>query len=153
MSLSENHLKQMHGNLPRYSRKDERHRGEYKKLDNHVVANHPDGTEEISFHTASPFDTPRRMAELVTVTNDAFASEEVHVLFIVARFIVDFLAIHPFQDGNGRLARALTTILLLRSGYEYTPYASLERVIEENKVQYYAALRSSHEMQKRATAA
>lgn len=141
--ITENHLKQLHGYLLRHSERDARHRGEYKTLDNHVVAKHPDGTQEIIFHTASPFDTPRKMLELVASTNGALEQRHVHALVVIARFIVDFLAIHPFQDGNGRLARALTTLLLLQSGYEYVPYASLERVVEDNKTQYYAALRTS----------
>jgi Fic family protein len=141
--LTENHLKQLHGVLLRHSTKDERHRGEYKKLPNDVVATHPDGRREVLFQTASPFDTPRSMTELVAATNAAFERGDIHGLVAIARFVVDFLAIHPFQDGNGRLARALTTLLLLRAGSDYVPYSSLERVIEENKAQYYAALRSS----------
>lgn len=141
--LSENHIKQLHGVLLRYSMNDERHRGDYKKLSNDVIATYPDGRTEVLFHTASPFDTPRLMTELVAATAAAFEQDDLHPLIVVARFIVDFLAIHPFQDGNGRLARALTTLLLLRSGYEHMPYASLERIIEENKQQYYAALRES----------
>jgi Fic family protein len=143
ITLTENHLKQLHGSLLRHSQKDERHRGQYKTVENNVLAKHADGTEEILFHTASPFDTPRRMSDLVAATNEAFEHGHVHDIVVIARFVVDFLAIHPFQDGNGRLARALTTLLLLRTGYEYVPYASLERVIEDNKVGYYAALRTS----------
>ena len=143
IALTENHVKQLHGTLLRHTEKDERHRGSYKTLDNHVVAKHPDGTEEIIFRTASPFDTPRRMTALLTITNAALEERPVHALVVIARFVVDFLAVHPFQDGNGRLSRALTTLLLLQSGYEYVPYSSLERIIEENKTQYYAALRSS----------
>jgi len=141
--LTENYLKQLHGVLVRYSTKDERHRGGYKTLANDVVATHPDGRREVLFQTTSPFDTPQRMAELVAATSAAFARQEIHALVIIACFIVNFLAIHPFQDGNGRLARVLTTLLLLRAGYDYVPYASLERVIEENKPAYYSALRSS----------
>ncbi|MGH7720584.1 MAG: Fic family protein [Gemmatimonadaceae bacterium] len=141
--LAENHLKQLHSVLLRHSAKDERHRGEYKKLRNDVAATHLDGRREVLFETASPFDTPRLMAELVAETNEAFERGDVHTLVVIARFIVDFLAIHPFQDGNGRLARAVTSLLLLRMGYDYVPYASLERIIEENKAEYYAALRSS----------
>jgi len=96
-----------------------------------------------SSRTASPFDTARLMAELVTATNEAIASDQLHPLIAIARFVVDFLAIHPFQDGNGRLSRAITALLLLRSGYDYVPYASVERVIEDNKVGYYHALRVS----------
>jgi Fic family protein len=143
ITLSENHIKQLHSRLLRHSEKDERHRGHYKTLDNHVVARHPDGTEEVIFRTTSPFDTARRMTELVVTTNEAFERRHVHALVVIARFVVDFLAVHPFQDGNGRLSRALTTLLLLRSGYEYVPYSSLERVVEDNKTQYYAALRTA----------
>ena len=83
------------------------------------------------------------MTELVATTNAALADLTLHPVVTIAKFIVDFLAIHPFQDGNGRLARALTSLLLLRAGYEYVPYSSLERVIEENRQAYYAALRAS----------
>lgn len=143
ITLTENHIKQLHSVLLGHTQKDERHRGNYKTIDNHVEATHPDGHKEILFHTESPFGTPLRMSELIATTNDAFASAESHPLVIIARFIVDFLAIHPFQDGNGRLSRGLTTLLMLQNGYEYVPYSSLERVIEENKARYYVALRTS----------
>lgn len=141
--LTENHIKQLHKILLGHVEKDERHRGEYKKLDNHVEARHPDGRVEIVFRTATPFDTPRLMADLVSATNETLGGEGAHRLVVIARFIVEFLAIHPFQDGNGRLSRALTALLMLRAGYEYVPYASVERLIEENKVEYYHALRIS----------
>lgn len=143
LPLTENHLKQLHGILLREVEKDERHRGEYKKFDNHVEARRADGTLEVIFRTASPFDTPRRMAELVETTKEALEGDGAHPLIVIARFVVEFLAIHPFQDGNGRLSRALTALLMLRSGYEYIPYASVERLIEENKPGYYHALRTS----------
>jgi len=143
ITLTENHIKQLHSVLLGHTEKDERHRGKYKTIDNHVEATHPDGSKEILFHTESPFGTPLRMSELVAATNHAFASAEVHPLVIIARFIVDFLAVHPFQDGNGRLSRGLTTLLMLQNGYEYVPYSSLERVVEENKSRYYVALRTS----------
>jgi Fic family protein len=141
--FDENHIKQLHKILLGYSEKDERHRGEYKKQENHVEARHPDGRVEVIFRTASPFDTPRLMAEQVALTHHALASGSVHPLIAIARFVVEFLAIHPFKDGNGRLSRGLTTLLLLQSGYDYVPYSSLERVVEENKAAYYAALRES----------
>ena len=81
------------------------------------------------------------MEALVAWTRKAIDEEALHPLLIVAVFVVTFLAIHPFQDGNGRLSRVITTLLLLRAGYAYVPYASLERVIEENKDLYYKALR------------
>lgn len=139
---TENHIKQLHGILLRHSGKDERHRGQYKTLANHVEAFDPEGKSlGVVFETASPFDTPFQMAELVVETREALESGLVHPLLIIGSFVVRFLAIHPFQDGNGRLSRALTTLLLLRSGYSYVPYASLESIIEENKESYYLALR------------
>lgn len=141
--LTEGHIKQLHRVLLEHSGKDERHRGEYKKLPNDVVRKRGEVIEEVLFKTATPFDTPQLMAALVHTSNAAFADRTLHPLVVIGRFVVDFLAIHPFQDGNGRLARALTTLLLLRNGYDYVAYASLERVIEDNKPQYYVALRES----------
>ncbi len=142
MTITENHIRQLHQTLLRHSSKDERHRGDYKKLDNHVVAIDEHGKEiGVVFETATPFDTPREMEELVRWVNKAIAENSLHRLLIVAVFIVVFLAIHPFQDGNGRLSRILTTLMLLRAGYVYVPYASLESVVEDNKDLYYKALR------------
>ncbi len=141
--LEERFLKQLHGILLGRSEKDAWHRGQYKKHENHVEARHADGRREIVFRTASPFDTPRLMRTLISETKTALEDERIHPLIAIARFIVDFLAIHPFQDGNGRLARALTSLFLLRAGYDYVPYSSIERVIEDNKLPYYAALRGS----------
>ncbi|MEX1258032.1 MAG: Fic family protein [Gemmatimonadota bacterium] len=141
--LEERFIQQLHSILLAHSERDAWHRGRYKKDQYHLEARHPDGRVEVLFHTSSPFETPGRMAELIAATEAARELGEVHPLVVVARFIVEFLAIHPFQDGNGRLSRAVTTLLLLRAGYEYVPYASLERVVEDNKTAYYAALRSS----------
>ena len=142
MRLTENHIRQLHQTLLRHSDKDERHRGSYKTLDDHVVAFDAEGREiGVVFETATPFDTPREMQELVAWAAKAIDEEALHPLLIVAIFVVVFLAIHPFQDGNGRLSRILTTLLLLRAGYGYVPYASLESVVETNKDLYYKALR------------
>jgi Fic family protein len=143
LPLEERYLQQLHGILLQHSEVDAWHRGHYKKNANDVEARHPDGRREVIFQTASPFDTPRLMMALISSTNDALTRGDAHPLVVIARFVVEFLAIHPFQDGNGRLSRALTTLLLLRAGYDYAPYASLERVIEENKAAYYASLRTS----------
>jgi Fic family protein len=141
MRLTENHIRQLHQTLLRHSDKDARHRGSYKTLSNNVVALDADGREVgVVFETASPFDTPREMEALVAWTRKTLDEEALHPLLVIAVFIVTFLAIHPFQDGNGRLSRVLTTLLLLRAGYAYVPYVSLERVIEENKDLYYKAL-------------
>ena len=140
--ITENHIKQLHRDLLRYSDKDERHRGEYKTLSNSVGAFDEAGKMiGIVFETASPFDTPLRMTELVTWLKDARELARVHPLLIVAIFTVVFWEIHPFQDGNGRLSRILTTLLLLQAGYAYVPYSSLESVIEHSKEGYYLALR------------
>lgn len=142
--LSENTILQLHGVLLKYSHKDERHRGRYKTLPNHVEAFDGEGQSvEVIFETALPFDTPRLMTALVEWTNQALQEKIHHPLVIIAVFIVRFLAVHPFQDGNGRLSRALTTLLLLRAGYRYVPYSSLERVVEDSKEDYYRALRSA----------
>lgn len=144
--ITENHLKQLHRDLLRYSQKDERHRGEYKKLSNNVVAFDADGKMVgIVFETASPFDTPRRMSDLVAWLKDTRELGRLHPLLIVAVFVVTFLEIHPFQDGNGRLSRILTTLLLLQTGYAYVPYSSLESVIEHSKEGYYLALRQTQQ--------
>lgn len=142
ITLTENHIRQLHRDLLRYSEKDARHRGDYKSNPNHVSAFDESGNEiGIVFETASPFDTPRLMEELMAWTNKALDEKTLHPLLVAAIFTIVFLEIHPFQDGNGRLSRILTTLFLLRSGYEYVPYSSLESVIEQSKEGYYLALR------------
>ena len=142
IQIDANHIKQLHQVLLKHSSKDARHRGEYKKFPNHVEAFAEDGRSlGIIFETASPFDTPFMMAELIEWFNKEWKRREFHPFLLIAIFLVNFLAIHPFQDGNGRLSRIFTTITLLKSGYSYVPYSSLERVIEDNKDQYYLALR------------
>jgi Fic family protein len=141
MRLTENHISQLHLTLLRHSAKDERHRGSYKTLRNDVVAIDAEGQQiGVVFETSTPFDTPREMEALVAWATKAIEEKSLHSILIIAVFILQFLAIHPFQDGNGRLSRVLTT-LLLRAGYVYAPYASLERTIEENKGLYYKAFR------------
>lgn len=140
--LTENYIKRLHAMLLRHSTKDERHRGDYKKLPNNVEAFDADGKSVgVVFQTASPFDTPFRMQELVSWTREAMEDRAWHPLIVVGLFTVVFLEIHPFQDGNGRLSRVLTTLLLLRAGYSYVPYSSLESIIEANKEDYYLGLR------------
>lgn len=142
--LTENHIKQLHRELLQYSSKDERHCGEYKTHTNHAEAFGPDGGSlGLIFETAAPFDTPRLMTELVEWTTANRDEKTLHPLITVALFVVVFLAIHPFQDGNGRLSRILTTLLLLQAGYAYVPYSSLESVIEQSKEAYYLGLRQT----------
>lgn len=140
--LSENYIKQMHKILLKYSEGDAYHAGEYKKIPNRVAAFDGNGKEIGSiFETASPFDTPRLMRELLIWTNDNLQDGYLHPVLVIGIFIVHFLAIHPFNDGNGRLSRALTVLLLLQKGYEYMPYSSMENIVEQSKESYYLALR------------
>jgi len=142
--VTENHLKQLHRDLLLHSDRDQRHRGEYKTLRNDVGAFDADGRMMgVVFETATPFDTPRRMAELLAWLEETRMEKRLHPLLIVAIFVVAFLAIHPFQDGNGRLSRILTTLLLLQAGYAHVPFSSLESVIENSKEAYYLALRQT----------
>jgi Fic family protein len=143
IGLTENHIRQFHRDLLQYSEKDARHRGNYKTTSNSVAAFQDGKQIGIVFETASPFDTPRLMTEIVDWTNDQIKNKSLHPLLVIAIFVVVFLEIHPFQDGNGRLSRILTTLLLLRAGYSYVPYSSLESVIEQNKEGYYLALRQT----------
>lgn len=142
--VSERFIQEMHQRLLKYSNKDSWHRGKYKTNPNNVVAmdekrNHIG----VIFETVSPFETPMKMRELVEWTAAQLLSRQLHPLLVIAIFIVIFLAIHPFQDGNGRLSRVLTTYLLLKSGYYYVPYSSLEAIVEMQKQEYYLALRST----------
>ena len=144
ITLTENHVKQLHRDLLKYSEKDAHHRGEYKTQSNSVAAFDETGKEiGIVFETATPFDTPRLMTEAVGWVREGMENRQLHPLLVTAIFIVVFLEIHPFQDGNGRLSRILTTLLLLRAGYAYVPYSSLESVIEHSKEGYYLALRQT----------
>jgi Fic family protein len=142
--LTENYIQQLHAELLEYSEKDAWHKGNYKKSPNHVVAFDADGKSlGIVFETESPFETPLRMAELISWANEAYQAKKLHPLLITGIFIVELLAIHPFQDGNGRLSRVVTSYLLLKYGYAYVPYSSLEAVIEQSKEGYYLALRQT----------
>ncbi len=144
ITLTENHIKQLHKELLEFSEKDIWHRGEYKTSSNSVAAFDESGKQiGIVFETATPFDTPGKMSELVEWVNAIFMEKRLHLLITIAICIVVFLEIHPFQDGNGRLSRILTTLLLLRAGYAYVPYRSLESVIEKNKEGCYLALRQT----------
>ena len=142
--INENHIKQLHRDLLRYSKKDEYHRGKYKKSSNEIAIFDAQGKQiGIVFKTSSPFDTPRLMKELILWFKETLESQSIHPLLSIAVFTVIFLQIHPFQDGNGRLSRILTTLFLLRSGYAYVPYSSLESIVEQNKKNYYLSLRKT----------
>ena len=141
--LSENYIKQLHGILLHYLEQAEYFRGEYKTDSNKVALFKNGKVVATVFETATPFDTPRLMTELVDWTNKNLADGYFHPLLVIGIFLLHFLAIHPFTDGNGRISRALTVLLMLRCGYHYMPYSSMESIIEASKENYYAAIRSS----------
>lgn len=142
--FAESTIKFFHRELLKYSEKDELHRGEYKKDENKVAMVSPTGEPiEILFDTTTPWLTPKEMQELVEWTQTAFLKKSAHPLIIIGNFLVEFLHIHPFTDGNGRLSRILSNLLMLQHGYEYMPYVSQEKLIEDNKPEYYIALRAS----------
>src|SRR3989338_3243354 len=140
----ESTIKHFHGELLKFVSKDQRHRGEYKKKENKVHMIDKAGQSiGVLFDTTAAYLTPKEMQELVEWTHAALKEKKYHSLLIIGNFLVEFLNIHPFQDGNGRLSRILTNLLLLKTGYPYVPYVSHEKLIEDNKPDYYLALRKS----------
>ena len=140
----ESTIKFFHRELLKYTDKDIDHRGEYKKAENKVAMVGSTGSPtQILFDTTSAWLTPKEMQELVEWTQNAFLEKKFHPLIIIGNFIVEFLLIHPFTDGNGRLSRILANLLLLQHGYAYMPYVSQEKLIEDNKPEYYVSLRQS----------
>ena len=140
IKLSENYIKQLHQSLLRYSSKDDRHRGSYKSLSNKVVANYPDGIQKVIFNTTDVYLVEPEMNFLVNWVNQELIKEEIHPLIVIGLFVYEFLSIHPFQDGNGRLSRLLTSLMLLKNDYLFIQYVSFENVIELSKKEYYQAL-------------
>ena len=144
INFSENIIKHFHNELLKYVDKDQRHKGDYKKQENKVhMVDRAGKSLGILFDTTSAYLTPKEMQELVEWTQKSLKDKKIHPLLIVGNFLVEFLNIHPFEDGNGRLSRILTNLLLLKEGYEYMPYVSHEKLIEDNKPEYYVALRRS----------
>jgi len=140
IKLSESYIKQLHQMLLKYSNKDERHRGTYKFLSNKVVVTYPTGEQRTIFATTEPALVAGEMQELVEWTNEQLEQKSIHQLIVIGSFIYDFLSIHPFQDGNGRLSRLLTTLCLLQNDYAFIQYISFENHIEQNKKVYYEVL-------------
>jgi Fic family protein len=139
--LTESHIKSLHNSLMKYSVHDQWHKGNYKMHNNAVEASFPDGKRQIIFQTTEAgFATEDAIRLLLNWYNSEM---EVHPLIKIASFIYDFLSVHPFQDGNGRLSRLISTLLLLKSGYKWIQYVSFEHEIESRKSEYYQVLRSS----------
>lgn len=140
IELSERYLHQLHAILLKYSSKDQRHKGQYKNLSNQVVANYPNGGQKVIFRTTEPHLTANEMLQLINWTNTQMEERKLHPILITATFVYEFLSIHPYQDGNGRLSRLLTTFLLLKQQYNFVEYISFEHVIEVRKDMYYRVL-------------
>jgi Fic family protein len=140
IKLSENYIKQLHQILLKHSSKDERHRGCYKNLPNIVIATYPTGERKTVFVTTEPAFVESEMFELIEWTNRQWQVKTIHPLIVLSVFVYEFLSIHPFQDGNGRLSRLLTTLFLLKLDYKFIRYISFENHIEKNKKSYYNVL-------------
>ena len=140
MSMTANTIKNLHNVLMKHSQRDQWHKGEYKQLSNVVQAQFPDGTTRVIFETTPPgFATEDAMNSLMDwYTTDT----ETHPLVKAALLSYEFVSIHPFQDGNGRLSRLLARLALLQSGYKWIEYVSLEHEIEARKTEYYQVLRT-----------
>jgi len=148
LKLTEGQILQFHKILLNFSTKDQEHKGKYKTVDNVVITKNEKGEQIVLFRPTLPYLVKKEMDDVLFWVNQAFEKKEFHSLLIIANFIFEFLAIHPFSDGNGRLSRALTNLLLLKGNYSYLPYVSLEEIIEEQKIKYYLALRATQKNHK-----
>ncbi len=141
IKFSESTVKHFHNQLLKYVGKDQRHRGDYKKTENTVEMFDQNGKSiGIVFEPTKAFLTPKEMQELMDWAVQALEEKKYHPLLVIGNFLVEFLKIHPFQDGNGRVSRILTNLLLLKEGYVFMPYVSHEKLVEDNKNNYYLAL-------------
>ena len=140
IKLTESYLHQLHSILLKHSSKDQRHKGKYKNLSNKVVANYPDGTQRTIFKTTAPHLTEAEMQRVIEWTTERFTKSDTHPVITIAIFVYEFLSVHPYQDGNGRLSRLLTTLLMMQQGYGFIQYVSFENIIETRKDDYYRAL-------------
>jgi len=148
LKITEGQILHFHKILLNFSEKDKAHKGKYKTSDNKVVMRKEDGKEIVIFNPTPPYLTKKEMDDVLHWLAEEMEKKETHPLILIANFIFEFLAIHPFQDGNGRLSRALTTLLLLKAGYTYVSYVSLDEIIEEKKIDYYLALRKTQSRHK-----
>ena len=140
INVSEGSIFNLHNLLLKFSQKDQSHRGQYKQLSNKVVARYPGGEQRVIFNTTEPFLVKKEMEDLIIWTNSQLNQREIHPIIVIGTFVYEFLSIHPFQDGNGRISRLLTNLILLREGYDFIQYVSLENQIERRKRDYYRVL-------------
>lgn len=136
--VTSNYILQLHRDLYKYSHKSIG--GIFKNTQNYINATDADGQEFVLFTPLAPYETPSAIEAICESYNHMIDMKEVDILLLIPAFIHDFLCIHPFNDGNGRMSRLLTTLLLYRSGYVIGRYISLESKIAKNKSLYYDAL-------------
>lgn len=148
LKVNENGVLQLHGLMLKYSKKDEQHRGKYKTKDNTVAIIENGKIKKILFKPTPPWLVKKEMDDAFWWLEEKAKKSDIHPLILIANFIFEFLAIHPFEDGNGRLSRALTNLMLLQHGYTYVPYVSLEEIIESKSSQYYLSLRETQKNHK-----
>lgn len=148
IKLSESWILQFHSILLHFSEKDKAHKGKYKDVPNTVVMTNKKGEQVVLFEPTPPHLVKKEMLEVIEWANEQLEKKGIHPILVIANFVFEFLAIHPFKDGNGRLSRALTNLLLLKSGYSYVPYVSLDEIIEETRAKYYLALRATQKNHK-----
>lgn len=148
LKLSENNILFFHQILLKFSEKDKNHLGKYKTQANTVIAKNETGKVFVLFNPTPPYLVKVEIDNVIDWVNKELLRGEIHPLLVIANFVFEFLAIHPFLDGNGRLSRAITNLLLLRAGYSYGPYVSLDEIIEENKTDYYLSLRATQKKHK-----
>ena len=117
--------------------------GKWKTTENEIAEVYPDGSKVVRFKPIPAFETPAAMDKLHTLFNSEMDKSQLEPLLIIATYVFDFLCIHPFNDGNGRMSRLLSLLLLYKSGYEVGRFISLEKLIEDNKESYYDALNKS----------
>lgn len=148
MKLSENWILQFHEMLLHFSEKDRIHKGKYKIANNTVVMINKAGEQVVLFNPTPPYLVKAELHDVIEWTDKQLEAGKIHPILLIANFIFEFLAIHPFKDGNGRISRALTNLLLLKSGYGYISYVSLDEIIEKTKIDYYLSLRVTQKKHK-----
>lgn len=141
--ITQNYILQLHKIL--YGHMTNPMAGRTKSVQNYISATYPDGHSEVIFTPPAPYETPGALDRICAEYNKVIGNYEVEPLLVIPIFVHDFLCIHPFNDGNGRMSRLLTTLLLYRSGFYVGKYISLEAKISKNKDLYYSALRRSQD--------
>jgi len=148
LKITEGGIFHLHDLMLKFSKKDELHRGKYKTKDNTVAIVENGKVKEILFSPTSPWLVKKEMDDVLFWLKENLEKKDIHPLVIIANFIFEFLAIHPFEDGNGRLSRALINLMLLQQGYAFVPYVSLEEIIESHQSEYYLSLRQTQKNHK-----